>query len=130
MKRPIFVRPLSDAERETLEAGLRSPDAFTLRRCQILLASNRGKNAYRIAHELGCNPQTARNAIHAFNEKGFPQALGPPVPSVPRHANRVPSSPPNARVAVACPPSSRGRVRPSRRAVRCLDWEARVKSSR
>jgi hypothetical protein len=34
MKRPIFVRPLSDAERESLEAGLRSPDAFTLRRCQ------------------------------------------------------------------------------------------------
>jgi hypothetical protein len=56
MKRPIFVRPLSDAECETLEAGLRSPDAFTLRRCQILLASNRGKNAYQIAHELGCNP--------------------------------------------------------------------------
>ena len=75
MKRPIFVRPFSDAERETLEAGLRSPDAFTLRRCQILLASSRGENAYRIAHELGCNPQTARNAIHAFNEKGLPQAL-------------------------------------------------------
>jgi transposase len=77
MKRPIFVRPLSDAERESLEAGLRSPDAFTLRRCQVLLASNRGKNAYQIAHELGCNPQTARNAIHAFNEKGLPQALRP-----------------------------------------------------
>ena len=77
MKRPIYVRPLSDAERETLEAGLRSPDAFTLRRCQILLASNRGKNAYQIAHELGCNPQTARNAIHAFNEKGLPEALQP-----------------------------------------------------
>jgi transposase len=43
--------------------------------CQILLASSRGENAYRIAHELGCNPQTARNAIHAFNEKGLPQAL-------------------------------------------------------
>src|SRR5215204_2620563 len=77
MKRPIFVRPLSDAERNTLEAGLRSPDAFTLRRCQILLASNRGKNAYQIAQELGCNPQTARNAIHAFNEKGLPEALRP-----------------------------------------------------
>src|ERR671938_1389955 len=77
MKRPIFVRPLSDAERETLEAGLRSPDAFTLRRCQILLASSSGKNAYQIAHELGCNPQTARNAIHAFNEKGLPEALRP-----------------------------------------------------
>src|SRR5215213_8161048 len=75
MKRPIFVRPLSDAERETLEAGLRSPDAFTLRRWQILLASSRGENAYRIAHELGCNPQTARNAIHVFNEEGLPRAL-------------------------------------------------------
>src|SRR5215212_12064674 len=32
MKRPIFVRPLNDAERNTLEAGLRSSDAFTLRR--------------------------------------------------------------------------------------------------
>ena len=60
---------MSDAERKTLEAGLRPPDAFTLRRCQILLASNRGKNAYQIAHELGCNPQTARNAIHAFTTR-------------------------------------------------------------
>src|SRR5918997_3463139 len=56
-------------------AGLRSPDAFTLRRSQILLASDRGENAYQIARSLGCNPQTARNAIHAFNEKGLPQAL-------------------------------------------------------
>lgn len=75
MKRPIFVRSFSDAERESLEAGLRSPDAFTLRRAQILLASDRGENAYQIAHELGCNPQTARNAIHDFNERGLPQAL-------------------------------------------------------
>jgi hypothetical protein len=75
MKRPIFVRPLSDAERETLKAGLRSPDAFTLRRCQILLASSRGENAYRIARELGCNPQTVRNAIHEFNRGGLEEAL-------------------------------------------------------
>lgn len=75
MKRPIYVRPLSDAERDTLEAGLRSPDAFTLRRCQILLASDGGQNAYRIAANLGCNPQTAPNAIHKFNEKGLSEAL-------------------------------------------------------
>jgi len=75
MKRPIFVRPFNDAERKTLEAGLRSPDAFTLRRCQILLASSRGENAYQIARSLGCNPQTVRNAIHAFNEEGLPGAL-------------------------------------------------------
>jgi transposase len=75
MKRPIFVRPMTDAERETLEAGLRSPDAFTLRRCQILLKSASGQNAYQIARNLGCNPQTARNAIHKFNQEGLPEAL-------------------------------------------------------
>ena len=75
MKRPIFVRPLSDAERKTLEAGLRSPDAFTLRRCQILLASADGQNAYQIARNLGCNPQTVRNAIHNFNQEGLSEAL-------------------------------------------------------
>jgi transposase len=66
---------LSDAERNTLEEGLRSSDAFVLRRCQILLASSRGENAYKIARNLGCNPQTARNAIHIFNEQGLPEAL-------------------------------------------------------
>jgi transposase len=75
MRRPIFVRSLSDAERRSLEAGLRSPDAFVLRRCQILLASSRDENAYQIARSLGCNPQTARNAIHEFNESGLEAAL-------------------------------------------------------
>lgn len=75
MKRPVFVRPLSDAERETLEAGLRSLDAFTLRRCQILLASDRVENSYEIARSLGCNPQTTRNAIHEFNQGSLEEAL-------------------------------------------------------
>ena len=75
MRRPIFVRPLSDAEREALEEGLRSSDAFILRRCQILLASSRGQNAYRIARSLGCDPQTARTAIKRFNEGGLEEAL-------------------------------------------------------
>src|SRR5688572_21308255 len=65
MREPIFARPLSDAERETLKAALRSPDAFTLRRCQILLSSADGKkSAYKIASKLGCNSQTVRNVIH------------------------------------------------------------------
>src|SRR5829696_9573279 len=68
MRRPIFVRPLLDAEREVLEDGLRSSDAFVLRRCQLLLASSRGENAYAIARLLGCDPQTARTAIKRFNE--------------------------------------------------------------
>lgn len=68
---PIFVRPLTDRERDALTAGLRSANAFTLRRCQILLASARQERAARIAHALGCDDQTVRNAIHAFNQRGL-----------------------------------------------------------
>jgi len=71
MKPPIFVRSLSEEEREALEAGLRSKDAFVLRRCQILLASSRGESPPKIARSLGCGSQTARNAIHAFNERAL-----------------------------------------------------------
>jgi hypothetical protein len=45
MKEPIFVRELSEDERKTLKTGLRSPDAFVMRRCQILLANAHGINA-------------------------------------------------------------------------------------
>jgi transposase len=65
------VRPLADAEREAVETGLRAPNAFTLRRSQIIRASARGEHIPRIARSLGCNEQTARNAIHAFNRHGL-----------------------------------------------------------
>lgn len=71
MPKPIFVRPLSAAERHAIEAGLRSTDAFTLRRCQILLASARGTTACALAKQLSCGDQTVRNAIHAFNARGL-----------------------------------------------------------
>jgi hypothetical protein len=71
MKRPVFVRALSDEEREALVAGLRSSDAFVLRRCQILLASSRGKIARAIAADLGCDGQTVRTALASFNAKGL-----------------------------------------------------------
>src|SRR5918997_7163162 len=71
MRAPIFVRPLTDAEREALEAGLRSADTVVLRRCQLLLASARGERVPRIAVLLGCSEQGVRDAIHAFNERGL-----------------------------------------------------------
>jgi len=71
MRPPSFVRPLTDPERERLVAGLRSPDAFVLRRCQSLLASSRGDLARVIARNLGCGDQTVRNAIAAFNARGL-----------------------------------------------------------
>jgi transposase len=71
MHPPLFIRPLSDAEREQLRAGLRSDDAFTLRRCQILLASAQGLDSKVIARNLGCSPGTARNAVKAFHAEGL-----------------------------------------------------------
>ena len=71
MKTPIFVRSFSEEEREALQAGLRSKDAFTLRRAQLLLASSRGDEVPQIAKNLGCGQQTVRDAIHDFNERGL-----------------------------------------------------------
>lgn len=71
MKAPLFVRPLTDAEHDELTQGLRSADAFTLRRSQILLASTRGEHARAIGEHLGCSDQTVRNAITAFNQAGL-----------------------------------------------------------
>ena len=71
MKAPLFVRPLTGAERDTLSKSLRAPDAFTLRRAQIILASSRGARAGHIARRLGCSEQGVRNAIAAFNRAGL-----------------------------------------------------------
>ncbi len=64
------MRPLADAARAALEAGLRSSDAFVLRRCQILLASARGERAPAIARSLGCDVHTVHDAITAFETRG------------------------------------------------------------
>jgi transposase len=71
MHSPLFIRPLSAEERARLRAGLRSGDAFTLRRCQILLASDQGQSLGGIARNLGCAKGTVRNAIHAFHTEGL-----------------------------------------------------------
>ena len=85
MKPPIFVRQLSEEEREKLEVGLRSKDAFVMRRCQILLASARGESPSKIASSLGCASQTVRNAIRAFDQKGL--AALTPGSSRPKHVH-------------------------------------------
>ncbi len=87
MPKAIFVRPFTAEERAALEAGLRSPEAFALRRCQILLANARGETAIQIAQYLGCHDQTVRNAIHAFNKHGL--ASLQPGSSVPHQIERA-----------------------------------------
>src|SRR3712207_5590887 len=70
MKAPIFVRSFSEQERQSIEAGLRAKDAFTLRRSQMLLASSRREEVPQIAKNLACGQQTVRDAIHDFNARG------------------------------------------------------------
>lgn len=71
MRKPIFIRPLTEDEQRQIQAGLRSSEAFVLRRCQILTASARRERAPAIAHQLGCDDQTVRNVIHGFNASGL-----------------------------------------------------------
>jgi transposase len=71
MKPPISVRTLTAPQRQRLQAGLRSAHAFTVRRCQILLASASGQLCATIACNLRCAVGTVHNAIHAFDRDGL-----------------------------------------------------------
>jgi transposase len=71
MRPPILVRRPTDEEQRALEAGLRSADAFVLRRSQIILASARGEWVPRIARQVGCGEQMVRNVVHGFNARGL-----------------------------------------------------------
>ena len=71
MKPPSFVRTLTAAERQQLQAGLRSAEAFTVRRCQILLASAQRLRPPQIARNLACAPGTVHYALRAFAREGL-----------------------------------------------------------
>ena len=71
MQAKLFVPPLTAEQRQALLAGLRSSEAFTVRRSQILLASADGQAPSAIARELRCTSPTVRNAIHAFARDGL-----------------------------------------------------------
>src|SRR5260370_8378406 len=105
MRPPIFVRPLTEEERMALEKGLRSADAFVLRRCQILLASARGDRAPRIAEYLGIDDQTVLDALHAFNTDGLKCLTKGS--SRPKRTRLVVGPQPAARLPAPLPPSPR-----------------------
>ena len=66
MTPPMYVGPLADTQRQRLESGLRSRDAFELRRCQILLASTPGERPSQIAAPVGGTAPTGRNVLRAY----------------------------------------------------------------
>jgi len=71
MKPKLFVRTLTTAEQQSLQAGLRSANAFAVRRCQILLQSGHGTAPSIIARNLHCTAATVRLVIHAFAREGL-----------------------------------------------------------
>lgn len=71
MEQPIFVRRIAAKQRKQLETGLRSREAYIMRRCQIILASARRERASEIARKLGCSEGTVRNTINNFNQHGL-----------------------------------------------------------
>jgi len=71
MKPPLYIRHVTDEERAALAAGLHSHEAFTVRRCQIVLASAERQKPSAIAKTLRCAPQTVRNVLHAFAARGL-----------------------------------------------------------
>src|SRR5262249_38942365 len=70
MSRPRALRPLTADEVQQLKAGLRSPKAFTVRRCQILLASARGQRPGQLAAIIGCRRATVSTVIGDFHARG------------------------------------------------------------
>ncbi len=87
MQAPLFVRRFTDKERAAIEAGRRSSLGFTVRRCQMLLASAQGQSTTTIAPLMGCNDQTLRNAIHDCHQRGL--AALQPKSSRPRTTHEV-----------------------------------------
>jgi len=69
--KPLYVRPLTDSERQTLEGSVRSADACALRRAQSVLASAAGERSGSMAPRVGCTPQAVRAVIRAVNARGL-----------------------------------------------------------
>ena len=91
----MYIRPLTEGERQTLQEGLRSSTAFVWRRCQLLLARARGQTARVMGEVLGCDAQTVRKALQACNTQGLaalprrssaPQRTPPAAVDAPRRA--------------------------------------------
>ena len=100
MRTPLYVRALSTTEKHALRKGLRSADAFVLRRCQILLASAQGQPAREIADHLGLR-RPDRAQCHPCVQCPGARGLATPVVGAPSHpACRLRLRPTRA---IACP---------------------------
>lgn len=66
----LYVRALSEADRQELERFLASGDTALKRRAQVVLLSAEGYRIPEIARTLGAHPANLRKWIHRFNRYG------------------------------------------------------------
>src|SRR5918995_4076117 len=118
MRPPIFVRSLSDTEKEQLETALRSKDAFVMRRAQVILASERGERAPQIARSLGCGSQDGARC-HPRLQRAWPCRSGGQILAAEANTGRLRRGGRRSPAGVA-PPLSEG-VRPPDELVDALD---------
>lgn len=71
LKAPILGRSLREPERAALQAGLRSRQAVTRRRSQLLLASAARQTPRPSSRQLGCTDQTVRKVLRALACEGL-----------------------------------------------------------
>ena len=70
--KPLYARCLTDEERNKLRQSLKSNNGFAVRRAQmILMSAEEGLKVDEIGRRLGCQGQTVREAIHAFEQSGL-----------------------------------------------------------
>ena len=70
-KEPIFVRAMSEEEKQVLEKARRASDACQMKRSQILLASSQRLTTTAIEKQFGYSAEYARQMIHRFNKQGI-----------------------------------------------------------
>lgn len=70
-KEPIFIRAITEEEKQVLEKAKRAADACEMKRAQILLASSQGLTTFGIEKQFGYSAEYARQMIHRFNREGI-----------------------------------------------------------
>jgi transposase len=73
MARPVHVRRLTDEEGQVLLRIVRRGrrDAVKIRRAMMVLASASGNTNEAIAALVAADPDTVRDVVHAFNDRGL-----------------------------------------------------------
>lgn len=67
----VYVKDLTDKEKEELHKSAKSSNAFVRDRAKIILLSSQKLFAKQIAEKLSCEERKVRKAIKEFNSKGI-----------------------------------------------------------